>query len=49
MPVNNSHPTVSDGLHTIKNWHEKNGLARAEIILNVDPTQYGHTSSLFVL
>lgn len=44
---NTSRPAGSDNTKAVKNWREKNGLARAELILNIEPAQYGHTSSTY--
>lgn len=46
-PPSTSHPLGSDNAKAVKNWHEKNRLARAELILGIEPAQYGHTSSTY--
>lgn len=46
-PVSDTRPLGSENSRAVKNWREKNNLARAEIILNIEPAQYGHTSGTY--
>ncbi|KAI9059947.1 hypothetical protein FKP32DRAFT_1679476 [Trametes sanguinea] len=36
-PVSDTRPVGSDNTRPVRNWREKNSLARAEIILNIEP------------